>query len=75
MPATCSDCIFWKTTITPPGPPGMPMQPLPPGMGQCRRNAPIPIPSPPGMMMPPGGVMWPVTQASDSCGQHEGSEA
>lgn len=71
---TCSDCVFWKNTITPQQP-GVPLQAFPQGMGQCRRNAPIPIPAPPGMAMQPGGVFWPVTFEHDYCGQHEAPQA
>lgn len=73
---TCSECKFWNQTSTQPFQPMMP-QPMmgQPGFGQCRRNAPLAIPAPPGMgggmMMPQGGVLWPTTAATDACGQFE----
>lgn len=73
---TCSECKFWNQTTTGPLPYQPPQMGLnQPGFGQCRRNAPLAIPAPPGMgsgmMMPPGGVLWPTTAATDACGQFE----
>lgn len=74
---TCSECKFWNQTANVPmmpyQPPQMGLNQL--GYGQCRRNAPLAIPAPPGvgagMMMPQGGVLWPTTAATDACGQFE----
>jgi hypothetical protein len=46
-----------------------PQVPMMQGFGQCRRNAPFPLPMPPmGMpQMPP--LQWPVTSANDTCGE------
>jgi hypothetical protein len=65
MPA-CSDCIFWNVASS-----GVLVAPVP-RAGQCRRNAPIPFPSMPGVVMQPGIAVWPITDGSDSCGQYEG---
>jgi len=64
---TCSECKFWTQ------PQAMPM---PQGLGQCRRNAPVALPAPPGMpmMQAPAGVIWPVTMPTDSCGQFEAKQ-
>jgi hypothetical protein len=67
----CANCVFWNSNpVMQPPMPGMPPQmPLPQGLGQCRRNAPFPLPMPPmGMQqMPP--LQWPVTTANDTCGE------
>lgn len=71
---TCSQCVFWsqsqpaQTQMAA----GFSRPPLPPGVGNCRRNSPVVFPLPPVAVASQPPTVWPVTHADDSCGDFKG---
>lgn len=55
----CEECRFWVRTEDDPV------------FGECRRYAPPPYFVPPNRLYPLRLVAWPLTEATDGCGQGE----
>jgi len=72
----CENCVYWNSAPTmKPSMPGVsPQVALPPGFGQCRRNAPFPLPLTPGSMQQMAPMHWPITTANDTCGECKARE-
>jgi hypothetical protein len=60
----CLSCRYWvQTRVEGPGVPGIPGAPA---QGECKRYAPRP-----SVGSGHRHVLWPLTAATDFCGQHE----